>query len=194
MRSLRMSPSHSPSNTSRLVAGLVGVLAAACSDDSQCGPMGAPSTGLIAGSSTATLTFGNMTSLLGNDCPDPAAPAGVVSVSIEGTQTDGTGLVTLCIPRPDLLASEPRSLGTTMSMADVRIIDLNGTADNCTLTLDVTRPPTGTAIGLGVCGNGDDPAGFALDVDGAVSLKRTCGATVDTVAVTLTGRVAVAKR
>jgi hypothetical protein len=189
-----MSPSQFRSNTSCLAAALLAVLAGGCSGDSQCGPMGAPSTGLVAASSTAALTYGNLTSLAGNDCPDPAAPAGVVSLSIEGTQTDGTGLITLCIPRPDLLDSAPRSLGTSMSMADVRIFDLSGTADNCTLTLDATRPPTGTAIGLGVCGNGTDPAGFALDVDGAVSLKRTCGATVDTVAVTLSGRVAVTKR
>jgi catechol 2,3-dioxygenase-like lactoylglutathione lyase family enzyme len=37
-----------------------------------------------------------------------------------------------------------------------------------------------------------DAAGFALALDGALSLKRTCGATIDAVQVTLRGRVAVA--
>lgn len=161
-----------------------------CSDDS-CGPGDAPKVGLVAGSVDVTLTFGNMTSRAGNDCPDPSAPAGVVAVSIEGMQSDGTGLITLCVPRPDLLMDGNRTLGTTISSADIRIIDLHGSAGNCTYALDSTRPPTGTGVGTGVCNNGVDKAGFALELDGAISLRRTCGSTIDTVAVQLTGRVAV---
>lgn len=162
----------------------------ACSDDA-CGPGDAPAVGLVAGSSEVTLTFGNMTSRAGNDCPDPTAPTGVVAVSIEGSQSDGTGLITLCVPRPDLLMDAGQTLGTTVSSADIRIIDLHGSAGACTYALDSSRPPTGTGIGTGVCGNGVDKAGFALELDGAISLRRTCGATIDTVAVKLTGRVAV---
>jgi len=156
--------------------------------------MGAASSGLVASSSDVTLTYGNLTSLAGNDCPAVDPPAGVVSVSVEGTQTDGTGLITFCIPRPDLLESGMRGLGTSLSMADIRIFDLTGSFNNCTFTFDSTRPPTGFAGALGVCGNGVDPAGFGIDFDAAVSLRRTCGATVDTVAVTLTGLIAVALR
>jgi len=163
---------------------------AGCSDDS-CGPGDAPTVGLVAGSVDVTLTFGNMTSRAGNDCPDASAPTGVVSVSIEGTQSDGTGIITLCVPRPDLLMEGNRTLGFTISSADIRIIDLHGSANNCTYALDTTRPPTGTGGGSGVCKNGVDKAGFAIELDGAVSLRRTCGATVDTIAVKLTGSVAV---
>jgi hypothetical protein len=163
---------------------------ASCSDDS-CGPGDAPKVGLVAGSVDVTLTYGNMTSRAGNDCPDPSAPAGVVAVSIEGTQSDGSGLITLCVPRPDLLVQGGRSLGTTVSTADIRIIDLHGSSGACTYALDSTRPPTGTGGAAGVCNNGIDKAGFALELDGAISLRRTCDATVDTVAVKLTGAVAV---
>jgi hypothetical protein len=164
-----------------------------CGDDS-CGTGDAPTVGIVASSSEVTITYGNLTSLAGNDCPDPAAPAGVVSISLEGTQEGGPGRITLCIPRPDQLNGGGHTLGTSLSTADVRIIDLGGMAGSCTFQFDSTRPPTGVAIGEGVCGNGEDPAGFALELDGAASLRRTCGATIDTVAVTLTGRVAVAKR
>ena len=193
-----MWPSRFPSPTrpTSLVALALGSLtvttASGCGDD--CGPGGAPSSGLTASSADVVLTYGAMSALAGNDCPAADAPAGLVSLSIEGKTADETGLITLCIPRPDLLREGNRTLGTSLSMADVRIFDLTGTSEGCTFTLDSTRPPSGTAIGLGVCGDGIDPAGFALDISGAVSLRRTCGADTDSVAVTLSGRVAVSAR
>lgn len=157
--------------------------------------MGAPSTGLTASSADVTLEFGNLTSLAGNDCSDPAVFPDVVSISLEGQQTNGgQGLITLCIPRPDLLTSGQRTLGVFNSNADIRIIDVTGDADGCTFELESARPPTGSGTGEGVCDNGNDPAGFAISLDGAISLRRTCGTTVDTVAVLLEGRVAVALR
>lgn len=163
--------------------------AAGCSDDN-CGPMGAPPDGLIASSVDVTLTFGMMTSRAGSDCPDPATPD-IIAVTVEGRQTDGSGFITLCIPRPDLLEMGNRTLGHTTSNADIRIIDLDGAANNCTYKIDKTRIPTGKGAGLGVCDNGTNSAGFALDLDGAISLTRTCGATIDTIGVKLVGKFAV---
>jgi hypothetical protein len=205
-----MHPSRSPSSISstrparptrrapRLAAALAGLAASAaapgCSDDA-CGTSGAPRTGLVAAGDSVSLEFGELSSLLGNDCPDPAAPAGVISLSIEGRQTgDPAGLITLCVPRPDLLMEGDRALGTATSTADVRIIDLRGSSNNCTLSLDTAQPPSGAAQATGVCDNGDSPDGFALVLDAALSLRRTCGATTDAVAATLRGRVAVARR
>ena len=174
------------------LVGLVGLVGMTGCGDDECGPMGAAKDGLTASASDVTLTFGNLTSRAGSDCPDPDAPSGVIAVTIEGMQTDGTGFITLCIPRPDNLELGNRSLGLTTSMADIRIIDVEGSANNCTYGIDRTRPPTGKGAGLGVCGNGTDKAGFAIDLDGAVSLRRTCGTTIDTVAVKLVGKIAVA--
>ena len=188
--------SHSPSRS--ITSALLGLLClglAGCPSDDECGVGDAPANGLVASSTDVTIRYTNLTSLLGNDCPAMDAPDGVVSVSIEGQQEGGTGLITLCIPRPDLLMQGNRSIGTSLSMADVRIFDLMGSDDaGCTYTLDSTRPPSGTATGSGVCKNGDDPAGFAIDLDAAVSLRRTCNGTTDSIAVTLVGRAAVARR
>ena len=169
-----------------LAAGTTG-----CGEDS-CGPGGAPAGGLVASNDAVTVTYGQLTSGLNNDCPAADAPSGVISMTIAGTQSDGSGLVTLCISRPDLLAHQALALGGDTASAEVRVIDLTGTANNCALKLDVTQSVSGTAMTSGLCGNGGDPAGFALVVDGAVTLTRTCSATIDSVVVTVRGRVAVA--
>lgn len=200
MPSSHTSPSPCPSRT-RSALGALGALGlgatlalGGCGDDS-CGPGDAPGTGLLVSSADVTLEYGNLSSLSGNDCPDPAAPAGVVSLSIEGTQTGGGGgLVTLCIPRPDLLGGGDRSLGSITSTADIRVIDLRGTVDGCSYAADASAPPSGIGYGTGVCDNGTSAAGFALTIDGAVGLRRTCGTTVDTVAVSIAGTVAVTSR
>lgn len=169
---------------------LVLLLLAGCNGDDDCGTMGAAADGLTASSVDVTLTFGQMISRAGSDCPDPATPD-IIAVTVEGRQTDGTGFITLCIPRPDLLEMGNRTLGHTTSTADIRIIDLDGAANNCTYKIDKTRVPTGMGAGMGVCDNGTNSAGFALVLDGAVSLTRTCGATVDTIGVKLSGTFAV---
>jgi len=163
-----------------------------CSDDS-CGPGGAPDVGLVASGSAVTLTYGHLTAGLNGDCPASDAPSGVVSLTLQGIQTDGAGRLTLCIGRPDRLAGQSLALGLDAS-SPVQVIDFAGAANNCTLAIDRATPPTGAASASGLCGNGGDPAGFALVLDGAATLTRTCGATVDAVPVTLRGRVAVASQ
>lgn len=162
------------------------------SEGESCGFDDAPTT-ITATNADVTLTYGNLSSLSGNDCPAPDAPAGVISLSIEGTEVGGTGRLTFCIPRPDLL-SKGRALGTTGSMGEARIVDFTGTANGCTFTLDSQMLPTGTATGTGVCKNGTDPAGFALAITGTVHLRRTCGASVDSVVLAIAGDVAITSR
>jgi hypothetical protein len=168
-------------------------IAAGCNGD-ECGTGGAPVSGLVVSNAEVTLTYGNLTALVGNDCPDNNAPSGVVSVSLEGTQTDGSGLITICIPRPDLMNAGDRTMDGPTSTADIRIIDLQGSANTCTYRRDGTRPTSGTGTGSGVCGNGDDPAGWALTLDGALGLRRTCGTDITVIDVTIAGTVAVTKR
>lgn len=206
MRSPHTSRSRFPSSTS--LAALAAAACAGCGDD-ECGPMGAPSSGLTASSADVTLVYENLTSLAGNDCPDPdqndngipdrdesPPPPHVVSISIEGKQVGNPdGLLTLCIPRMDLmLPGTGHTIGTSQSMSDVRIFDLSGEYEGCTFAFDSTRPPSGQVSGIGVCGNGDSESGFALDIDAALSLRRTCGSTIDSVAVQFVGEIAVAKR
>jgi hypothetical protein len=167
-------------------------MAPSCSSDT-CGPEGAPASGMVASGTGVSLSFGAFKGGLNNDCPDASAPAGVVSMTISGTQDGGTNLQDfgLCVTRPDKLADGPLALGPDAATSEIRVIGVSGNANNCTFAIDKTKPITGTASSTGMCGNGADSAGFALVLDGALSLKRTCGATVDTVDVTLRGRVAV---
>lgn len=164
-----------------------GLLTTGCSDD--CGPGGAPKIGLVVSSSEVSLTYGNLTSGANNDCRDPMAPDGVISLTIDGTQMDGTSIITLCMPRPDLVAKGEQPLGTGL-----RIIDLNGEKDGCTYTFEASRPVTGTVSVSGMCDNGTNAAGYALTIDGNISLNRQCVTTSDTIAVGITGHIAVAQK
>jgi hypothetical protein len=158
----------------------------ACGDDT-CGPGDAPDYGIFASSSDVTLTFGGLTSGQNNDCPDAEAPPGVVSLTIQGAQQDGPGLLTLCIPRPDKFETGTIPLGT----AGARIIDLKGDANDCMYAFDSSRPVTGNVFATGLCDNGADTAGYALSIDGNVSMTRTCPTMIDTIAVAFEGRAAV---
>ena len=171
------------------LAGVAGAAGCGGGDDS-CGPGGAPDAGVVASGTGVTITYGTLSGSPNRDCQDPAGPDGLISLSIMGSQSGGGGLITLCISRPDLLTKQAQSFGAEPS-AQVHLIDLNGTASGCMLTIDRTTPPTGTATSSGMCSNGGDPAGFALVLDAAMTMKRTCGATIDFVPITLRGRVAV---
>lgn len=170
----------------------ISLLAAGCGGGGDhCGPEGAPGVGLVASGTTTstTLTFGGLHAGANGDCP--AAEGGVTSLTITGAQTGGTGFVTLCVPRPDLLATQAQTLSLERASGQAYVIDVAGTTDTCSYTIDRALPASGSVSATGMCGDGIDPAGFALVVEGALTLKRTCGATVDSVAVTLRGRVAV---
>lgn len=193
-----MSQSRFPSSTSLAPAACLGAALAVCPAGcgpgaESCGPAGAPATGLVASGGPATLTYGQFTGRPNNDCPASGAPMGVISLTITGMQTDtgGGGFATLCVGRPDLLANQPLAIGFDTTAA-VRVFELNGQANGCTFSVDRSQPPGGTASTSGLCGNGSDGAGFALMLDATLTLTRTCGSTVDSVPVTLHGRVAVA--
>ncbi|MBC7975502.1 MAG: hypothetical protein H7138_11005, partial [Myxococcales bacterium] len=138
-----------------------------------------------------TLTYGGMTAGLNGDCPARDAPSGVTSLTILGTGAEG--FITLCVSRPDRLTTEPQTLALDIpgSDAEARLVDVHGTSSNCSFDIDRTQPVTGTLRTTGMCGDGANAAGFALVVDAALSLTRTCGEAVDSIAVTLRGRVAV---
>ncbi len=157
-----------------------------CSDDAECGPGNAQNAGLLASSADVVLNYTNLTSGPNNDCPDGTAPPGVISQTIQGNQLEGPGLLTLCIPRPDLLMEGSLQLGS-----QVRIIDLNGTVEGCTYEFEQLRPVTGEVSTTGYCDNGTNAAGYALTIDGSLSLSRVCPTMSDTIAVSFAGTVSV---
>ena len=184
-----MSHSRFPSTTSLLF--LVPLAASCGGSDDSCGPGSAPAIGMVASGGAATLTFGHFTGGLNNDCPASNPPAGVVSMTIFGAQDGGDGAIALCVSRPDLLANGSQALGADVAGSEVRLIDLNGQVSGCRYSVDRAKAITGTATSKGMCDNGNDPSGFALTLSGALTFTRTCGSTVDSFQVMLSGTVAI---
>lgn len=173
----------------RLLSTIGAVIAAAgCGSSPVCGPGDAPASGLVASGSGVTLTYGGLSGGQNHDCPDPSA-SGVQSLTITGMQTGGSGYFTICVPRPDKLGG-----GLPIGPAGgpgVQLVTVSGTSAGCTFDLAPSATPTGTISGRGVCANGASKDGWAMTLTGTATLTRTCGATIDTVAVMLSGTVAV---
>jgi len=153
--------------------------------------MGAPEFGLAVTGGPLNLAFGRLIAGANNDCPDASAPRGIVSLTIGGVESGGAGFVTLCVSRPDRLATTELALGASAA-AGVRVVDLTASVAGCSYSLDASQPPSGTVRSLGMCADGTDPRGFVLIVDANARFSRTCGTSADTVDVQLQGQVAVA--
>jgi len=167
-------------------------LVAGCPADDSCGPGDAPGDGLTATSGAVMLRYHGMTASPNNDCPDPTAPEGVVSLSLTAIQVNGADALVLCIPRPDMLESDlPVVASTATHTAAIEIQDVNATDSGCTFTDSAAMAPAGTGHAEGICGDGTDPAGFALLISGQVSVDRDCSGTVDTLRLDLAGTISV---
>jgi hypothetical protein len=147
-----------------------------------CGTDKAPTYGLTASATGVSLVFGAFSASANNDCPMAGAPSGVVSLTLEGSQMGGGGLMTICVPRPDLLASEETA---------VQIVDIMGSQSDCDYELDPASTPSGSAKGIDECDNGTNKSGFAMDVTGTATLIQECDGTANNVMVTVTGTTAV---
>ncbi len=165
-------------------------LLANCSDP--CGPGSAAPNGLRATTVDGSLNvaYAAMTAGANNDCPDPAMPPGegVISLTIAGNEEGAVAPIVFCVPRPDKLQNGALNIGQ-----DFQVIDVMAQANGCAYT--VVRPvdATGTASVSGMCDNGVNKAGFALTVDGVVTLLKRCTGMPDAnVSVTLRGTIAVA--
>ena len=167
----------------------VALLVIGCDDDAvTCGPGDAPEAGIVADSAEVTIEYGELVYGQNNDCP---ADPNVVSVTIAGNQVGNiNGRFTLCVGRPDQLAGRALALGVDDPASEVRVIDVSGDVEGCSYRFDDSVPPTGTASTTGLCEAGANLEGFALTLDGTVTLERTCGAVVDSIEVSLSGRAA----
>lgn len=179
----------SPSRFLLAISPLVLSAATGCGDD-DCGTGGAPASGLVVTAGADAITYGALTGGPNGDCPAADAPAGLSSLTIVATQDGGTGFVTLCVPRPDKL-DDTAQLSLERAGGTAFVIDVRGSAAGCQLSLERTQAVTGTLHGEGACGNGLDPAGFALVVDAQLTISKQCGDVEQSVAATLRGRVAV---
>lgn len=144
----------------------IAIVASGCGDDS-CGPGGAPDVGIVAASAGVEMTYGNFSAGPHHDCPDTTSS--VESLTFGGVQMGSGNLVTFCAPRPDQLPTGV-AIGTGF-----RIIDFAGEAKGCSYCF-TGGATDGTASAAGVCDDGTNPAGFALTLDGHVTLSEFCPA------------------
>jgi hypothetical protein len=167
-----------------------------CPTDNTCGPDEAAADGLVLSGSGIDVRYHMVVAGQNNDCPDPSvSTADVVSLTVQGLQVGGTiGAITLCIPRPDLLADPMPIINTvpTDHGASAEVVDVGAETGGCTLSRSQTVEPAGTLYAEGLCDQGADPAGFALVVAGQVSVDRDCGGTIDTLRLDLAGTISVA--
>lgn len=149
------------------------------------GPSGTCGPGDVTGSTIAgvggadTIAYADFTAMENNDCPDPNAPAGVISVTIAGAQSTpaGQAFLSFCLPRPDQLSrSETLTLGS-----DLQVVDVQGDLGDC--QWQAVTAVTGTADLEGYCGVA---GGFALTVDGTATLTKHCMTTGGDTPVTVT--------
>ncbi len=156
-----------------------------------CGPGSNASADLEAAGSGIATTYASLSSSENHDCVAPNTPAGIVALTLDGTANGG--LITLCVPRPDLLATQTMDLANASNTgSDVQIIDLTGSATSgCTFALDGSAAVSGTISATGLCGEGS--AGYSLTLNAGVSVNVTCGSGTPTAeTVTVSGTVAVA--
>lgn len=191
-----MWPSPFRSSTSGLVAGAaIAFASAGCHDDPTCG-VGDGDTVITATGGGLDLSWVDLTSSANNDCPDPAAPSGIISLTLTGMTGDefpGGGFLTFCIPRIDTLGSSGHdSVGDTLSTADLRIVDVNFTLGNgCTISRSPGTAVSGTASASGVCANGEDPAGYALTLAALFTVDQDCAGTLTQLDMEIRGTYAV---
>ena len=185
-RNLR-SPFRSITEVLLALSGVSAVVATGCGPGATCGTDKAPTYGLMVTGTAVSLTYGAFTASANNDCPAAGAPAGVVSLTIVGMEMTGGGLFTMCVQRPDLLATEEQMIGTP-----VQIIDFTGTQSDCNYELDPATFPSGSAKGIDECDNGTDKNGFAMEISGSATLIQECNGTSNNVMVTLSGTTAIA--
>jgi hypothetical protein len=176
---------------------------AACGDDAPevCGPSDDAGDGITVSAESQVFRFASFTAGANNDCPAPSPPAGLISVTIFSQQVEpaGTGLITLCLPRPDLVegvaVEVPLDPDNHPAEEDDRahVIDVAADLGNgCRWTADPATPPDGTATFTGVCGGGEDERGFELALAGTVTLIERCTGMPDrTLEATLAGSVVV---
>jgi hypothetical protein len=169
-----------------------------CGGEETCGPGGEHDDAVAITGGSIAVEYENLEAGLNNDCPaEGQIPGeGITSLTIAGTQVGAAGFFTLCVERPDRM-NAAQQLGPDELGNPVRIVDVSGQADGCTFRFDDTIEPSGTATGSGVCADetgasGGNELGFSLELSGELTLERTCGATIDSVSVTLSGRVIVA--
>jgi hypothetical protein len=161
-------------------------LAAAGCGNETCGPS-ATATVITAATSSGTAEYSEFTSSPNNDCPNPGSPT---SLTIEGRQVGGPGVIILCVPRPEA-ANETR-LTLDYTAGDALLIDFGGSIAGCAVQPNRNVEPELGARASGLCDDGNNAAGYELELSGTFAATETCGSGPSApITITVGGSVAV---
>lgn len=136
---------------------------------------------------TVALELDNFVALPADQCPDPAAPEGTISLTIRGSHVESGGAFVICVPRPDRLQATGHA-----GAGEIELSGFEATQDGCSFE---PSPGAGGFGGLdvgGFCDGGADPAGFRMSTSIQISTRRDCAGTVTTVQLLFAGTVEVA--
>ncbi len=169
-----------------LLCLLVGYSLLGC-DDEVCGPSEESLTSISVSLGSSEIVYGDWQSSPNNDCGEVGGP---VSLTLDAQQQGASFALTLCLPRPDKLSKTPVDVAEA---SRIRIIDIFAEAsDDCIASYDRTRAPTGSIGFPGLCGDGDGPEGFSLDLNFTAPMTIACdGLDAESTEIQFSGLVAV---
>lgn len=155
-----------------------------CSDDASCGPS-EEAAGIEATVGTMSATFSSFTAGANNDCPNAGSPT---SVTVSGSQEGDSGSVILCLSQPEVIGDS--SLEVSYD-GPVQLVSVAVQLD-CPVIVDRSMMPALSATFSGFCGDGVDPAGFTLALEGTVPATKQCqGQPDEAVTISLDGSATV---
>jgi hypothetical protein len=137
--------------------------------DPVCGPADDALPAVTATMGSSEVTWDQWRSSPNNDCGEPDGP---ISLTLEAQQDGSSFALTLCLPRPDKLSASPVDINEATR---VQIIDIFAeVGDGCMASLDRSRAATGTIGFPGLCGDGDGPDGYGLDLRFSAPMTIAC--------------------
>lgn len=134
---------------------------------------------------TIALVYDDFVATADDLCPDAAAPEGL---TIRATHVESGRPFEICVPRPDLAATDNRVGG-----GELEVVSAEAELAGCTFA-----PTTGTGafggfeVG-GFCDEGTHPAGFRMSASLQISMRRDCAGTVTGHMLVFAGTVEVSR-
>lgn len=156
-------------------------------DDEVCGASADSLASIATNLGDSEIIYGDWRSSPNNDCGETGGP---VSLTLDAQQEGANFALTLCLPRPDKLSATPVTVTETTR---IRIVDIFAdVGEGCIASLDRTREASGTIAFPGLCGDGDGPDGYSLDLEFTAPMTIACdGMDPEATQMQLSGLVAV---
>jgi len=163
---------------------------AGCGDDTVCGPGDQPTEAITGEVASMQISYDSFLSSPNNDCPTDGSPT---SITIEARQQGTNRPLVFCLPRPESIDNTPIAVDDDTL---IQVIDSFADVGGCLMSVDRSRPVSGTLTFEGFCDDGQNADGYALTFDATFPVTLSCtndgGMSETAETLTLSGRTAVA--